>query len=299
MVDHVIAAQTAVVTMDTPLDGIVWPWLVTMNMWAKSIGTGVLLLGFYLFKKYPDSTNSLKISIPLVSFIFLNVFLLFTLLDLHQPFRMLNIFLHSHWTSPIAIGAWMASGLVGLVSLMVYATLLKKDTALFDKLLAPTVILAVPVTLYTAVLMGMSTGRELWQTPAELAQMMLAALLAGSATLLLIGRSMEESAKRDMQVVLGISALAMFTIFIGEYVFGPMKADEVAITLQAIKGDGEYKIMFWSAMVIGFVIPTVLMYLGWKKRTESFNMMAAVFALFGLWLAKHVWLIIPQLLPMS
>jgi len=299
MVEHAIAATNAVVTMDVPLDGIVWPWLVTVNMWAKSIGTGIIFMTFYLLKKYPQTTKSLKISMPIVSFLFLNIFLLFTLADLHQPFRMINIFLHPHWTSPITVGAWMATLLVGLVALMVFTTFIKKETETFDKILMPTVLLAIPVTLYTAVLMGMSTGKELWQTPTELVQMMLASLLAGSATMLIIGNSLETNAKRDMLMILGFSAATMFTIFMGEYFFGPMKSDEVAITLQAVKGDGEYKVMFWAAMSFGFIIPTILAYFGVKNKTEAFNIMASVFALVGLWLAKHVWLIIPQLLPMN
>ena len=301
MVEHTIAATQAVVTMDTPLEGIVWPWLVTMNMWAKSIGTGLFFMLIYLIKRYPQSSNTLaiKTSVSVTSFAFLNIFLLFTLADLHQPFRMINIFLHPHWTSPITVGAWMATVLVGLISLMVLATFIKKDEKLFDKLLTPVVILAIPVTLYTAVLMGMSTGKELWQTPTELAQMMLAALLAGSATMLIIGGSLEDKAKRDLLAVLGISAMTMFTIFMGEYFFGPMKSDEVAVVLEAVKGHGEYKLMFWTAMSLGFLIPAFLAFFGIKNKTNGFNVIASLSALVGLWLAKHVWLMIPQLIPMN
>jgi len=37
--------QSATVTLDVLHSGVLWGWYVTMNMWAKSIGTGVLLVG--------------------------------------------------------------------------------------------------------------------------------------------------------------------------------------------------------------------------------------------------------------
>lgn len=49
--DHVttIEATRAVVTLDVPLPGIIWGWMITLNMWAKSIGTGVILVGAFYF----------------------------------------------------------------------------------------------------------------------------------------------------------------------------------------------------------------------------------------------------------
>ncbi|MCF6201547.1 MAG: polysulfide reductase, partial [Hydrogenimonas sp.] len=40
MVEHTAAATHAVVTLDVALPGIVWGWMITLNMWAKSIATG-------------------------------------------------------------------------------------------------------------------------------------------------------------------------------------------------------------------------------------------------------------------
>ena len=52
-----IEATHAVVTLDVALPGIVWGWIITMNMWAKSIGTGVIFMLFYLLKKYPNEAG--------------------------------------------------------------------------------------------------------------------------------------------------------------------------------------------------------------------------------------------------
>ncbi|MEO1953184.1 MAG: NrfD/PsrC family molybdoenzyme membrane anchor subunit, partial [Campylobacterales bacterium] len=119
MVEHTINATNAVVTLDVALPGIIWGWMITLNMWAKSIGTGVILVGAYLLSKHKkESMPNLRWMMPVISFVALNVFLLFTLVDLHQPLRMINIFLHPHWTSAITVGAWMASLFTGLVTVL-------------------------------------------------------------------------------------------------------------------------------------------------------------------------------------
>lgn len=299
MVHETIAATNAVVTLDVALPGIVWGWIITMNMWAKSIGTGIIFLGFYLLKKHPEQTGFIRLPIVAISIVFIHIFLFFTVIDLHQMFRFWHIFFYPHLTSAITIGAWMATGFVGLLLGMAYFIYMKKDEAMYDKLLGWTVLLAVPVTLYTAGLMAQSTAREIWQMPTESAQMILAALLAGSATMILLGgNKFSDAVKKDLAIVLGLAAAAAFILYMAEIIFGPMKAEEVAAVLQYIKG-GEYTVMFWIGQVMAFIVPMVLVCLSLKNQSYYLLKIAAVSALIGLWVSKHVWLVIPQLLPMS
>jgi formate-dependent nitrite reductase membrane component NrfD len=296
---EILAATNAVVTLDVALPGIVWPWLVTVNMWAKSIGTGVIFMLFLLLRMHPESGNKLKLHTAAAAFVFINIFLLFTLADLHQPFRMWHIFVYSNFTSAIAVGSFMASGFLGLLTLLVFFAW-KKDDATFDKIFLWTTILAIPVTLYTAALMSQCTARELWQMPAESAQMILAALVAGSAFMILLGGDkLTYEAKKMMGTVLGLSALMAFIIYMSEYVFGPMKAEEIAFTLEYIKGDGPYTVMFWLGQWMTYLLPMGLIILSRSSKSESILKLAAILALVGLFMVKHVWLMIPQLLPMS
>lgn len=299
MVHETIAATNAVVVLDVALPGIVWGWIITMNMWAKSIGTGIIFLAFYLLKKHPEQTGFIRFPVVVISIVFIHIFLFFTVIDLHQMFRFWHIFFHPHFTSAITIGAWMATAFVGLLFAMAYFIYLKKDEAMYDKLLGWTVLLAVPVTLYTAGLMAQSTARELWQMPTESAQMILAALLAGSATMLLLGgNKFSDAIKKDLALVLGLSAAAAFILYMAELILGPMKAEEVAAVLTYVKG-GEYTVMFWIGQVMAFIVPMVLVCLSLKNQSYYLLKIAAVSALIGLWVSKHVWLVIPQLLPMS
>lgn len=299
MAHEIIAATNAIVTLDVALPGIVWGWIITMNMWAKSIGTGIIFIAFYLLKKYPLETGFIRFPAVVVSIVFIHLFLFFTVIDLHQMFRFWHIFFHPHMTSMITIGAWLATGFVGIIIAMAYFIYLKKDEAMYDKLLGYGVILAVPVTLYTAGLMAQSTARELWQMPTESIQMMLAAFLAGSAAMILLGgNKFTDSVKKDLGLILGFSALTAFIMYMLELVFGPMKAEEVIATLEFVKG-GEYTVMFWIGQIVAFVIPMLLVCKSIKDKSYYLLKIAAVSALVGLWITKHVWLVIPQLLNMS
>jgi len=299
MVHETLAATNAVVTLDVPLPEIFWGWYVTMNMWAKSIGTGVIFMLFLLLRKNPSEAKGLRLSTAIVAFVFINIFLLFTLADLHQPFRMWHIFVYSHMTSAIAVGSWMASIFLGLLTLLIYLGF-KKSEGAYDRVLFWTTILAIPVTLYTAGIMAEATARELWQMPTESVQMLLAATLSGSAVMILIGGSkLSEESQKFFGVILGLSALLAFIIYMSEYIFGAMKAEEVAVILSYVKGDGEYATMFWIGQWVAYILPMVLVALSRASNSASILKLAAILAIVGLWVVKHVWLVIPQLLPLS
>ena len=299
MVHETLAATNAVVTLDVALPEVFWGWYVTMNMWAKSIGTGVIFMLFLLLSKKSEEASELRLPIALVSFVFINIFLLFTLADLHQPFRMWHIFVYSHLTSAIAVGSWMASGFLGLLTLLIFLAWKKNDAA-YDKVLLWTTILGIPVTLYTAGIMAEATARELWQMPTESVQMILAATLSGSAVMILLGGSkLSEETQKFFGAILGLSALMAFIIYMSEYIFGAMKAEEVAVVLGYIKGDGEFATMFWIGQWVAYILPMVLVVFSRVSNSASILKLAAILAIAGLWVVKHVWLVIPQLLPLS
>jgi len=315
MVEHGIHATQAVVTLDVALPGIIWGWMITLNMWAKSVGTGVILVGaFLLYRHKKEAMPNLRWMMPLISFIFLNIFLLFTLTDLHQPYRMVNIFLHPHWTSAITIGAWMASLFTGLITILmvigffdahpnvrkhgICASVVRHNSALYEKLFPFIVFLAVPVTLYTAIIMAEAAARELWQAPAEVMQMMWAALLAGSAGLIFVSGSWSKESRKDLALVLAIATFFSFMMYMGEYFFS-FKSAEAEATLAYVHSGGSYNAEFWFAMVLGFIIPFFLAVSNMKRDNKTLLRFAAILALIGLYMAKDVWLKIPQMLNLS
>ncbi len=316
MVDSTIHATQAVVTLDVALPGIIWGWMITLNMWAKSIGTGVILVGAYLLYRHKkEDMPNLRWIMPLISFVALNVFLLFTLVDLHQPYRMINIFLHPHWTSAITVGAWMASLFTLLITIMMVigaadafpslggkkckiTAMARKSSGFYEKIFPFVVFLAIPVTLYTAIIMAESSARELWQAPTEILQMLWAALMAGSAALILSSASWSKESRKDLALVLAIAVFASFLMYMGEYFFS-FKSAEAEATLAYVHSGGAYNIEFWFGMVLGFIIPFFLAVNVMKSDNKTLLNFAAILTLIGLYLAKDVWLKIPQMLPLS
>ena len=316
MVENTIHATQAVVTLDIPLPGIIWGWMITLNMWAKSIGTGVVIVGAYLLYKYKkEEVPNLRWIMPLISFVALNVFLLFTLVDLHQPYRMVNIFLHPHWTSAITVGAWMASLFTLLMTILMVigaadafpglggkkckvTALARNNSGLYEKLFPFVVFLAIPVTMYTAIIMAESSARELWQAPTEMTQMLLAALMGGSAALILSSGSWDKGVRKDLSLVLMVAVFASFLMYMGEYFFS-FKSSEAEATLAYVHAGGEFNVEFWFGMVLGFIIPFFLAASTIKSDNTTLLRFAAILTLVGLYLAKDVWLKIPQMLPLS
>ena len=316
MVENTIQATQAVVTLDVALPGIIWGWMITLNMWAKSIGTGVIIVGAYLLYRYKkEETPNLRWMMPLLSFVALNVFLLFTLVDLHQPYRMINIFLYPHWTSAITVGAWMASIFTLLVTILMVigaadafpqlggkkckvTAMARNNSGFYEKIFPFVVFLAIPVTMYTAIIMAESSARELWQAPTEMMQMFLAALMAGSAALILSSGSWNKEARRDLSLILMFAVSASFLMYMGEYFFS-FKSSEAEATLAYIHAGGEYSTEFWFGMILGFIIPFFLAASTVKNDNKTVLRFAAILTLIGLYLAKDVWLKIPQMLPLS
>ena len=316
MVESSIHATQAIVTLDVPLPGIIWGWMITLNMWAKSIATGVILVGaFLLYRHKKEEMPNLRWMMPLLAFIFLNIFLLFTLTDLHQPYRMINIFLHPHWTSAITVGAWMASFFLLLIFIMMVigiadafpevpfkgcklTALGRKSSGFYEKIFPFVVFLAIPVTLYTAIIMAESSARELWQAPAEVMQMMWAAFMAGSSALILTAGNWSKEARRDLSLVLAIATFFSFMMYMGEYFFS-FKSAEAEATLAYVHSGGTYNIEFWFGMVLGFIIPFFIAMGNMKSDNKTLLKLAAILALIGLYMAKDVWLKIPQMLPLS
>jgi len=316
MVESTINATQAVVTLDVPIQGIVWGSIITVNMWAKSIGTGVVFLAAFLwFRHSKEDMPNLRWAMPIIAFLALNVFLLFTLIDLHQPYRMVNIFLHPHWTSSITVGAWLASIFLGLITLLLLIGVGEKfpgvpfkgckltkfgrnNSALYEKLMPFVLFLAIPVTTYTAIIMAQSSARELWQAPTEVMQMMWAALMAGSAALALVSGSWSREARKDLALILSIATFFSFAMYMSEYFFS-FKSSEAEAVLAFVHSGGAYNIVFWIGLTLGFIIPFFIAVGNMKSDNQTLLKFAAILALVGLFIVKDVWLKIPQLLPLS
>jgi len=290
------AMQSAHVTLDVLHTGVIWGWYVTMNFWAKSVSTGAVLVGVYMAHRYAAKRAFYRMWMALLGFVFINITLLFTVLDLHQPFRFWHMFVWPHRTSVINIGAWLLTAFNGLLVGLLFAVWKKRDK-LYEALLWPTVVLAFLATIYTAGLLGQASAREVWSTATEVPQMVLAATLCGSAAFLLFGKTDKEE-QASLAWVLGLSGVLSLAIFLAEIFFAPQKSEEAEWIVHKLVS-GELGTLFFAGLTLAFVLPGIFSLVGVRANQPLALKLGAVSSLAGLWMVKHAWLIAPQLIPLS
>jgi protein NrfD len=169
--------------------------------------------------------------------------------------------------------------------------------SVYDRLMPLVWVVAFLGTIYTAGLLGQSSARELWHAPTEVAQMLLAATLAGSAVYLLL-RTGGEAGGRDMTIVLGLSAAVAFTIYAAELVVAPQRSEEAEYVVHLLLS-GELRSIFVGGLFLGFLLPALMSVFGARRPNPGLMSLASAMGLVGLWMVKHAWLIAPQLVPLS
>ena len=66
----------AEVTFDVAIPKVIWGWLVSTNMWAKSIATGSFMLALIATRTYQDNRAFFKVSGVFLGLIFIALTLL-------------------------------------------------------------------------------------------------------------------------------------------------------------------------------------------------------------------------------
>ena len=291
----------AEVTFDVALPKIIWGWLVSTNMWAKSIATGSFMLALIATRTYQDNRAFFKIAGVFLGLIFIAITLLVTILDLHHMFRFWHIFFYPHFTSAVTLGAWVVSGFV-IVLILAFWALISQNEKLWNRLFIPGLVLGFFSTIYTAGIMGEATAREVWVFPAEMIAMLLSAGIAGSAAFLaidgLMGGMLKDNIRKHLSYILMISSALYGAMFIGEILFAKMHSEFAHHVIRELL-TGEVAIFFWIGFALTFIVPVVLAGVSIQTRKYIYSLFASLSALVGLWFVKHAWLLAPQTLPLS
>src|SRR5499427_9798247 len=157
-----------------------WGFKVSAYLWTKSIAAGALLVAAFAGS---ESWGGLFTSVaPALALLFLAITTALLVVDLKRPERFAYILLKPNWRSWLVWGAWilMAFGIAGTVWLA--AGLTGRSNLLHGALL-PSALLALATAGYSAFLFGQAEGRDFWQSPLVLPHLIIAAIVAGAATL--------------------------------------------------------------------------------------------------------------------
>ena len=287
-----------------------WGWRVSAYLWTKSIAAGALLIGALGGSAW---WGGLYTTIaPAISLAFLLLTLVLLVVDLKRPDRFAYILFKPNWRSWLVLGAWILMGF-GAVGAWWLIAGLRGAPPPFGALVIG-IVLALAAAGYSAFLFGQAEGRDFWQSPIVLPHLIVAAVVAGSAILLLAGFVWPGVLPVDVpgfdqsELQWQLFGRLSTGLWVGLLVHGALLLIELLsrhpthdVTLAArLLTRGAYRGRFWGGVVVGgIVLPMIFVIGGAVLDARSFIVLAALLALAGLWLWEDLWVKAGQSVPLS
>jgi Fe-S-cluster-containing dehydrogenase component/formate-dependent nitrite reductase membrane component NrfD len=272
-----------------------WGGRVAAYLWTKSVAAGVLLvaaLGVLLRGAAGDVLTG--VVAPAVALLFLALTAGLLVVDLKRPDRFHYILTRGNPTSWLVWGAWILMAYGAVTALWLIGGVTDSQTA--PRLLAiPVILLAAASAGYSAFLFGQAEGRDFWQSPLLLPQLLVAALVAGAASLIVLYVALGGHLERMAPLVKGLalSLVAHGVILLAE-LFGAHASVDVGRAARLITHGGLRMSFWWWVVGVGLIAPLLLM---WSGPAGAAG--AAVLALVGLWVYEDLWVKAGQSLPLS
>jgi Fe-S-cluster-containing dehydrogenase component/formate-dependent nitrite reductase membrane component NrfD len=273
-----------------------WGWKIAGYLWTKSIAAGVLMVAGMglLFGNVGGGLLSGVVA-PGLALAFLALTMALLVLDLKRPDRFHYILLKPNWRSWLVLGTWVLIA-YGAVAALWFAGGLTGNPALSRWLSAPGILLGAGAAGYSAFLFGQAEGRDFWQSPLLVWDLLAGALIAGAASLLLAGFVLGYPAADldDLAVTLLLVLAAKTFLVLCEHL-GSHSSQDVQraarlLTRGALRG------RFWSGAIVGgLLVPVLFLFYGGTLSSA----VGAILALAGLWLYEDLWVRAGQSVPLS
>jgi Fe-S-cluster-containing dehydrogenase component/formate-dependent nitrite reductase membrane component NrfD len=272
-----------------------WGGRVAAYLWTKSIAAGVLLvaaLGVVLGAAGGGLLTG--VAAPALALLFLALTTGLLVADLKRPGRFYFILTRGNRTSWLVWGAWILLAFGGVSALWLLAGVMGQG-GMLRALAVPAVFLAAASAGYSAFLFGQAEGRDFWQSPLLLPQLLVAALVAGGASLILLHLALGGAPERMPPLVMGFGlSLGAHAVILLAELCGGHASDDVARAAQLITRGG-FRASFWLWVIgAGVVVPLLLTWFGPMGAG-----VAALLALAGLWVYEDLWVKAGQSLPLS
>ena len=268
-----------------------WGWKVSAYLWTKSIAAGALMMA--AFDRIMSLTRGdalFDTAAAVVALVFLALTMGLLVFDLKRPDRFHYVLIKGHWRS------WLVRGAVILMAYGLVAALwLVTSPAQHRFLVLPALVLAVGAAGYSAFLFGQAEGRDFWQSPLLLPHLIVAAMLAGAASLVLVGTVIgaAEVAVLSMGGFLAVSLILHGSLMFAE--LGVTHANTDVARAARLLTHGGYRTRFFGgAVVAGVLLP--FLSIVWLPGGM---VIGALLALVGLWVYEDLWVKAGQSIPLS
>lgn len=274
-----------------------WGWEVYSYTWTKSISAGVLLVPFALMAAgiIDASPNLVGVS-SVVSTVFLAITGVLLVADLEQPKRFHWVLLRPNWNSWLVKGAYIITAFGGYLGLLVLGWLTGFESLLTNTaVLLLGAVLATATAVYTAFLFSQSKGRDLWQSPAMPLHMFTQAVIAGSATIALLGMAGFTALVAPSRVLLA-AGIVVHLALVGSEIFTPHQTEDAEEAAARITR-GEFARAFWiGGVVTGITAPLLILLTAGSAVAIG---TAGVLALVGLFAFEYCWITAPQTISLA
>ncbi|MFB6217767.1 MAG: NrfD/PsrC family molybdoenzyme membrane anchor subunit, partial [Halobacteriaceae archaeon] len=286
-----------------------WGWEVYSYTWTKSISAGVFLVPALLMLAGVVEPNATTVGVSaLVSTVFLALTGVLLILDLEQPRRFHWVLLRPNWRSWLVKGAYIITAFGAYLGLVVAGWLAGVEAATGTASLAVGSALATATAVYTAFLFSQSKGRDLWQSPAMPLHMFAQAVVAGGATVALlgwVGVAGFDALMGGAQAALG-GGLVVHGALVASEILTPHQTEDAEEAAARITR-GEFRRAFWLGGVgIGLALPLwTLVVAGAVAAAASMTnagvlvALAGVLSLAGLLAFEYCWITAPQTISLA
>ena len=291
------SAAAAILVYDQP-HRTPWDWRVSSYSWTKSIAAGVFIMTAVLGLTSVSLSQSWELVTAVLSAAFLGATGLLLVADLDQPMRFFYVLTKPQWKSWLVRGAYLMCAFV-LVLLLYFISALLDWQAMIEVLRWVGIVVAVAVAVYTAFLLSKSKGRDLWQNPLLVLVFLAHAVVAGSATLLVVSSfvDLDSGGVTRLQLSLVISLAVFLALALGELL--NLHPTPQATIAARNMWRGQYRPYYWAGIFLGGVIPLVLAGVALADGPEWTYIAASVSALVGLLAYEHAYIQAGQSVPQS
>jgi Fe-S-cluster-containing dehydrogenase component/formate-dependent nitrite reductase membrane component NrfD len=285
-----------------------WGWKVGAYLWTKSIAGGATAVAGSLLALGPGSGILTAGAGPVLTLWAGLLGALFTALtagllvwDLKRPDRFLRVLTTPNPRSWLVIGSWILLVYGVVAGLWVLAALFGL-LDLLRLLIWPGIVLGLAAAGYSAFLFGQAEGRDFWQSPLLIWQLMGAAVLAGAASLLIAAGVLDPGNApliRALSVTLLVGVILTVGVVLAELYSIHANKDVAAAAAYVKRGPPAGR--FWTGYVlVGTALPALaligVLALGLPVVVGA---IAAILALVGLWVYEDVWIKAGQSVAMS
>jgi Fe-S-cluster-containing dehydrogenase component/formate-dependent nitrite reductase membrane component NrfD len=281
-----------------------WGWMIGAYLFTKAIAAGALMVAALVMALgFAGGLGSSVFNVvaPLLGLGFIVATGGLLIGDLKRPERFWRVLFTPNWRSWLVWGSYIivAFSVIALAWFIAGAAGVRIPPPLYYA----GALLGAATAGYSAFLFGQAEGRDFWQSPLLLWQLLAHAAVGGAAALLIAAAIMGLSeqpgfaaAQSALAWTLAIGLVIAGLLVIGE-LYSPHPSDDVAAAAHLLK-QGPLAGRFW-VLAIGVGIVTPLAVLIFTSTHPFAVVLAGVTALAGIWAYEDSWVRAGQSVPMS